>query len=98
MLERMQADLLFLDPNDVSEGSAALIEHGFDVEVLDDWIDDYGPTIFIRARITTNVTEDDFFDWVQSIVEPLHGDVMETGLADPDDEALDRACFLEIAK
>ena len=60
-----------------------LIENGFDVEVLDDWIDDFGPTIFVRTRITTNLTADDFFDWVHRLVEPLHGDVMEAGLADP---------------
>lgn len=82
MLERMQADLLFLDPNDVGEGSAALIENGFDVEVLDDWIDDFGPTVFVRARITTELDADRFFDWVKNLVEPL-GDVMEAGLADP---------------
>jgi hypothetical protein len=46
MLQRVDADIMFLDPNDVSSGSAALIEHGFDVEVLDDWIDDYGPAAF----------------------------------------------------
>jgi hypothetical protein len=83
MLQRMDAEILFLDPNDVGPGSAVLIEHGFDVEVLDDWVDDYGPTIFIRARITTDVAEDRFLDWVVNIVEPLHGDVVEAGLSHP---------------
>jgi hypothetical protein len=83
MLQRMDAEILFLDPKDVGPGSAVLIEHGFDVEVLDDWVDDYGPTIFIRARITTDVAEDRFLDWVVNIVEPLHGDVVEAGLSHP---------------
>jgi hypothetical protein len=81
-LQRMDAEILFLDPNDVSSGSAALIEHGFDVEVLDDRIDDYGPAMWIQARITTDVAEDDFFDWVESVVNPLRGDVLEAGLSD----------------
>jgi hypothetical protein len=38
--------------DDLNPGIAALVEHGFDVENLDDWIDEYGPTSFIRARIT----------------------------------------------
>jgi hypothetical protein len=83
MLQRMQADVLFLDPHDLNPGIAVLVEHGFDVENLDDWIDECGPTVFIRARITTEIDEDHFFDWMQSIVEPLGGDTIEAGLADP---------------
>ena len=83
MLQRMVADVMFLDPNDLGPGSAALIEHGFDVEVRDDWIDPYGPAVWIWARITTDVAEDRFLRWVQSIVEPLNGDVSEAGLWRP---------------
>ena len=83
MLRRMQADILFLDPDDLNPGIAKLVEHGFDVETLDDWIDEYSPTIFIRARITTEIDEGHFLDWVQSIVEPLGGDTTEAGFADP---------------
>jgi hypothetical protein len=82
MLQRMEAQILFHDPNDVSEGSAALIEQGFDVEVLDDLIDPCGPTTWIRARTTSDLAEGHFFDWVQSIVEPLGGWIEEAGRVD----------------
>jgi hypothetical protein len=95
MLRRMETDVMFLDPNDVNEGSAALIEHGFDVEVLegDDWIDPYGPAVWIRARITTDVAEDRFLDWVMSIVGPLNGDVSEAGLSCPSQSRASPLCF-----
>jgi hypothetical protein len=83
MLQKMQADILFLDPTDLSPATAALVERGFDVENLDYWIDEAGPTVFIRARINTEIDEDHFHDWVQSVVEPLGGDTIEAGLADP---------------
>jgi hypothetical protein len=74
MLQRMQADILFLDRNDLDPGIAALVEHGFDVENFDDRIHECGPEIFIRARITTEIDEVHLVDWVQSVVEP-HGGV-----------------------
>lgn len=50
MLRRMEAEVLFLNPGDLNQGCAALIEAGFEIEVLDDRIDDYGPAIWIMAR------------------------------------------------
>jgi hypothetical protein len=47
------AEVLFLDPNDVNQGIAALAQHGFEVKILD-WIDPYGPTIWVHAFINTN--------------------------------------------
>jgi hypothetical protein len=82
MLQRMQADFCFCNPDDAGPATAVLIEHGFEVENLD-WIDEYGPTVFIRARITTEIDEDHFLDWAQNLIEPLGGDTMEAGLADP---------------
>jgi hypothetical protein len=84
MLQRMEAEILFLDPKDVAEGSAVLIEHGFDVEVLEDRIDDYGPAVFLRVQITTELDELSFFQWVYGLVEDLKlsGDLVEAGLAD----------------
>ena len=82
MLQRMVAEILFLDPNDVSSGSAALMELGFTVEVLD-WVDECGPTVWIRAEIQSELGQDQFLDWVSSIVGPLLGDVAEAGFADP---------------
>jgi hypothetical protein len=83
MLQRMQGDILFLDPDDLNSGIEVLVEHGFDIEYLDDWIDECGPTVFVRVRITTEVDEGHFLGWLQSIVEPLGGDTIEAGLADP---------------
>jgi hypothetical protein len=83
MLQKMQADVLFLDPADANPGIAALIEHGFDVEHLVDWVDEAGPTVFFRIRLTTELGEDRFHDWVQGIVDLHNGDCIEAGLADP---------------
>jgi hypothetical protein len=83
MLQRMQGDILFLDPDDLNSGIEVLVEHGFDIEYLDDWIDECGPTVFVRVRITTEVDEGHFLGWLQSIVEPLGGATIEAGLADP---------------
>lgn len=88
MLQRMEAEILFLDPDDVAPGSATLIEHGFDVEVLD-WIDDYRPTVFIRAKITSELDQDHFFDWVLNLVWSIRGDVVEAGLSDRARQYLD---------
>ena len=45
MLQRMEAEILFLDPDDMGPGSVALVDHGFEVEVLVDRIDDYSPAV-----------------------------------------------------
>jgi hypothetical protein len=70
-----EAEILFLDPNDVNGGVAALAEHGFSVQILD-WVDPHGP-----------LDENQFFDWVASIVAPFGGDVVCAGLADPQQAA-----------
>jgi hypothetical protein len=76
MLRKMEADVLFLSPSDANLGVAALIEAGFDVEHLVDAIDECGPTVFFRIRITTELGENRFFDWVQRLVEPFGGDTI----------------------
>ena len=86
MLQRMDAEILFLDPNDVGPGSAVLIEHGLDVEVMD-WVDPYGPTVWVKARIASELDQNQFFDWVFGLVKPLYGDVVEAGLSDPQQAA-----------
>lgn len=86
MLQRMEAEVLFLDPADEGPCVAKLTELGFIVERLD-WTDPHGPTVWVMARI--DVEFDDmfadvrFFDWVTSIVEPLGGDVVKAGFACP---------------
>jgi len=77
----MLAQVLFLNPNDVNRGIAELIERDFDVEYLDDMIDDYGPAVWINARTLSELDDHCFLVWVDSIVDPLGGDVLEAGLA-----------------
>ena len=68
-MQQMEAEILFLDPHDVNPGIAALTQ-------LDD---DYGPTVWIMARIASELDPPRFLDWVASIIEPLGGDVVEAG-------------------
>lgn len=81
MLRKMIAMVMFVDPNDLNRGSAELIEHDFDVEYLDDWIDDYGPAVWVNAMSLNELDDSSFFDWVETIVEPVGGMVLEAGLA-----------------
>jgi hypothetical protein len=75
----MSAGLLFWDPNDVTPAMAELSEQGFDdFEVLSE-IDDEGPTIFLTARITLDMDDHDFFQWIGALVEPLGGDAWTAG-------------------
>jgi hypothetical protein len=82
MPQRMQADVLYLNPADAKPGVAVLVKQGFDVEPLVDWIDEAGPTVFYRIKINSELDEDHFHDWVQSLVDPFDGDCIEAGLAD----------------
>ena len=77
-LQTMTAEILFADPNQVNSATAVLIEHDFEVEILD-LVDLYSSTVFVVARGHSNVSEDDFFGWMQSIVAPFGGYVEEAG-------------------
>lgn len=81
MLRQMLAQVIFIDPNDLNRGTAELMERDFDVEYLDDWIDDNGPAVWVNARTLSDLDECNFLHWVQAIVRPLGGDVMGTRLA-----------------
>jgi hypothetical protein len=87
MLQKMQADILFLDPAEAKPGIAVLIQHGFEIEPLTDWVDEAGPTVFFRIRINTEIDEDHFMDFVQDLVDRYGGDCIEAGLADPPSQA-----------
>ena len=80
----MYAEILWLDPNDVEPGVAALVAQGFNVERLD-WVDPYGPTVWVMAWITSNRVPDTdrFLDWTMNIVEPFNGDVVQAGFGVP---------------
>ena len=80
MLQKMQAEILFLDPDDVTPAIAVFVEDGF--EILD-IVDPYGPTVRVKARITTELDAIHFFDWVWAIVDPFDSaDVSEAGPAE----------------
>ena len=76
----MVAETIFSDPADMNPAIAELIELDFDVEVLD-WIDDDGPAVWILATTLSKLGDCAFFDWMNSIVEPLGGFVVEAGYA-----------------
>jgi hypothetical protein len=82
MLQRMQAEVFFLDRADLGPGSAALVKQGFDIEVLDKE-DDYEPAVFAKVTVWSELDEVDFLHWVAELIEPAGGDVVEAGLADP---------------
>jgi hypothetical protein len=79
-LRRMWADLLFWDPGDVNPAIADLIELGFNdfEEVME--FDDCGPTVFITARITTDMGNLEFFGWIIARVELMGGDAWQYGV------------------
>ena len=81
MLRKMIAQVIFLNPNDLSRGVLETIEHDFDLEYLDDLIDDDGPAVWINARTFSELDDLSFLHWVQTIVGPVGGDVLEAGLA-----------------
>jgi hypothetical protein len=82
----MTAEIILDDPNNLGEVTARLIEESFEVEFLDDWIDDEGKAIWLLADIRTELDQDEFFAWVGEIVAPL-GDVIEAGLCSPEQRA-----------
>jgi hypothetical protein len=83
MLNAMTAEIIIDDPNDLNAVTAVLIEQGFDVEFLDDWIDDEGKVIWLLADALTELDQDEFLNWVGGIVAPF-GDVIEAGLCSPE--------------
>jgi hypothetical protein len=80
---KVMAEVMFLNPLDVRPAIAELNELGFKLEVLENLIDPYGPAVWIETWGESNLSEDQFFDWIMSIVEPLGGDVLEAGLWSP---------------
>ena len=82
MLRKMLAQVMFLNPNDLNRGSAELVERDFDVEYLDDFIEDYSPAVWVNAMTLSDLSDFSFFDRVQTIVEPVGGEVSEAGQAE----------------
>jgi hypothetical protein len=81
MFRNMQAEIIFLNPDDLTPATAKLIESDFDVEFLDDWFDDDGPAVWIYARTVSDLDPSSFFDFVKALIEPVGGDVVQAGYA-----------------
>jgi len=84
MLQKMEAEIRFSNSTKVKPATAALVEHGFSVEISS-WT--LAGTVWIKARITTEpepVTDPytcpfPFLDRVEAIVAPFHGVVEAAG-------------------
>ena len=73
----LEAEVIFYHDACVGAGITALRENGFDVSILpqrDPW------TTSIWLRISVAECDGNFIDWVQGIVMPLGGDVLEADL------------------
>jgi hypothetical protein len=80
---RMSAELLFHNPAHVNPALAELIERDFDFQIHEDMIDPCGPAVFILVTVISELDDLTFFNWVQAIIEPFTGEVLEAGLAGP---------------
>jgi hypothetical protein len=87
--QKMLAEILFLERRDLRPGITALESLGFKVETLD-WVDPFSDeTVWIIARIESELDRQVFFHWVHDIVEQrLQGaDLVKAGPADPQQAA-----------
>src|SRR5258708_27892164 len=77
MLTKMLAIVNFRNRAGFARASDELIEHGFVLQYLDG---DPPSTVWVNAWITlTELHENDFFVWVENIVEPFGGEVSAAG-------------------
>jgi hypothetical protein len=85
MLQKMQTEVLFLDPDDVTPAIAVFVKDGFEILGI---IDPYGPTVRIKAQITTELNAIHFMHWVWAIIDPFDSaDISEAGPVDPQQAA-----------
>ena len=78
MLNRMRAEICFLNRDDMNAASSELIKLDFEVRELD-WTDDMTSAVWIWAYALTALDQDGFLDWVCDVVDPLGGYVVEAG-------------------
>jgi hypothetical protein len=69
MLRKMIAEVTFDDPTGVSGVCAALIEHGFDVELGSCGDKDLDVIVQLDARVLSELDDSDLCNWVTSIVD-----------------------------
>ena len=78
MLNRMRAEICFGNRDDMNAAASKLIELDFEVRELD-WIDDESSAVWIVADAITALDAYSFFDWVDIVVDPFDGFVVEAG-------------------
>ena len=78
MLNRMRAEICFCNRDDMNVAASELIELDFAVRELD-WIDDESSAVWIVADAITALDPYSFFDWVDIVVDPFDGFVVEAG-------------------
>ena len=61
MLKQMMAEIIFRNPGDMNPAIADLIGFDFEVRILDDWIDDDGPAVWILATTLSGLNQSAFF-------------------------------------
>jgi hypothetical protein len=71
MLRKMIAEVILEDPNSVIGVCAALIEHGFDVELGECGDKDLDVVVQLNARILSELDDSPFWNWVTSIIEEV---------------------------
>jgi hypothetical protein len=76
MAPQMRAEIMFSNLEDMHLAANALTKLGFEVKVIG-W---RNGTICIVALISVEYDDQNrFFDWVEGLVEPMHGEVLEAG-------------------
>jgi hypothetical protein len=82
-MKRFAAEVLFLDPSKVPRAVEALAAVDLEYEIDHDAIDPCGPTVFGMVTGNTELDEGDIAGWLQIIVGPFTGDVVEWGYGLP---------------
>jgi hypothetical protein len=82
MTALMEAEILYLNPDDAIHGDQVLTANGFYVENFN-WKDPYGPTQWLKAQIDTELDANAFSAWIRRLVNP-QGDVVSTYNIDTD--------------
>jgi hypothetical protein len=74
-----EAEILFLEPDDVPHAVQVFTALGCHFEIHRDAVDPCGPTVFGLLTGTTELDEDDLGDWLREILTPLGADLYEWG-------------------
>ena len=81
MLQRMSAEIIFINTDDPGPVIQKLLQIGYNFEVLRwDWNKGAKPDTTITVSTITELDAFAFFDHVQAIVGPLGGDVIAADL------------------